>query len=489
MSYSILLCFKIFILKGVIDFMKKMQKFAAHISCLHSYVTGSCISIRVTYPNEKDEFFTVDCGLFQDTEEDKNVYFPFCPKDYKFSVNTHVHEDHIGRYPLFIKDGFRGNIYTSVPSFILTPMILYHNSYLYNKKEIATGVEALYTSRDVDNSLKHFLAVPYRKILKPTKHISVILYENGHIIGACVVLVIISYPGKKDIKLLFSGDYNDHNMFFKVPTLPTEILNSYVSCAIVESTYGSITSTDKKLQPKLISFLREELLKGTTVYLPAFSLGRTQELCYLIKVAMEQNEIPTVPVWLDGKSSQKITDLFLYENLGIDISMRNFLPKTLQFVKDSSVRFSIMSTKTPQIVIAPGGFSDYGAITKYLPDVIEDNNSAIFYTSYVSPTSTGGILQTLAKGDTFLYRGTPFVKKCVVDSSGEISAHIKGGRFIEKLKEIKTTYSFLTNHGEEKSQEIFANQLSETFPSSIVDTLQPDTVFIVESDGIVDILS
>lgn len=468
--------------------MKNIRRFNAKITSLHPSVTGSCILVTVSYPDGKEDKFIIDCGLFQNNDDMLNDYIPFDPLEYKFSVNTHVHVDHIGRYPLLVQHGFKGKIYTTYYSLEFCNNVLNDVAHTLEKNSMENSIPPLFTSIDVNNCLKQFVGVPYRKIIKPTKNISIILYENGHIFGACIVYVVISYPGEQDIILLFTGDYNNKNLFFSVPELPLEVTQNYVSCAIVESTYGNIDSTDIALQPYLETFITDAISNNHTIYLPTFALGRNQEVLYYLKCFQDKSILSKdIPIYIDGYLPKQYIRMLQYSNLGLFPHMRNFLPANLSYVFRNS-RYSLALDKKPKIVVAPGGDSEHGAITTYMKYGIDRDDCSVFYSGFVSENSAGGKLKSLKYNEVINYHGRQLVKRCTVGSSGELSAHIKADEFIEELSKFQNIRTYLTNHGSSCAQESFKNRLRQTFTSSTVESLTPNKCFVIFHNGIQDII-
>ena len=193
--------------------MDKKRRFSVKVQCLHE-MSGSCFLLTANYPNGKAEKFIIDCGRFNPDDNNQNDFFPFNPSECSFAIITHAHDDHLTRCPLFQKQGFKGPFYATTTTCDFANFILYSTSHIFQKEQKDFYVEPLYNNYDVEQTLKQFRACAYRRIVKPTKNISFVLYENGHIPGACIILLVISYPAEKDIRLLFTGDYHYKNMFF-----------------------------------------------------------------------------------------------------------------------------------------------------------------------------------------------------------------------------------------------------------------------------------
>lgn len=467
--------------------MNKNRRFSVKIQCLHE-MTGSCFLISVFYPNGKIEKFTIDCGRFNIDNDDINDFFPFDPKDCIFSINTHAHDDHISRYPLFQKQGFRGTIYATPQTCMLANPILYNNSRIYQKEQKDYYIEPLYNNFDVEQTLKQFKSCAYKKIVKPTKNISFVLYENGHIPGACMILLVITYPGEKDIRLFFTGDYNYKNMFFTVPPLPPEVTNNYLSLLVTESTYGTTNSYDTADQGKIVKLSKTALEQGKAVILPSFALQRSQEVIYLLGNAQAAGDLPSVPIILDGNSSQHFHNMYIYENMGFNINTRKLLPSTLKCVKSLFSRKEIILSKEPKIIISPSGSSDCGSIVPYMINGVPREDILFLYPGYTPPFSMAGRLRIASKGDFLDYHGHNLQVMCDVDYSSELSGHAKKDEIIDHIiRPCSQTKSILTTHGELIVQESYCKELQDTFPNISVGMATPDVCYTVEADGIVKV--
>lgn len=464
------------------------NRFFVKIQCLHQ-MSGSCFLLSVNYPDKRIERFTIDCGRFNKSESYLNEFFPFDPKECLFSINTHVHDDHVSRYPLFVKQGFTGTIYSTITSSKFVSFILYNNSRMMLKRLNCLYSEPLYNDTDVENTLKHWEGYPFGRIIKPTKNISFILYPNGHIPGACMIYIVISYPGKNDIVLFFTGDYNDKNMFFNVPELPNSVLQKNISLVVSEATYGTTDSFDKSQKPKMIDDFKYFLENNKKIIIPAFALGRVQECIALIGNAQMHNILPNVPINVDGTTARFFTNSFIYDDLGLSFNKKILMTSNLNFIKSISERNQILDTKNPGITIAPGGCSDYGSIVPHMINGIPRDDVVIYYPGYTSPNSTGGLLKLSSKGDIISYQGHNLVINCDVDFTSELSAHAKRDVLLKKILKPLNANSYLLNHGETNVIDEYKNYLSFYIQDSTIDMINANKSFIVGSSGIISVIN
>lgn len=465
--------------------MNKSNRFYVQAQCLH-VMTGSCFLFTAHYPNGKTEKFLFECGRFEDSQKELNEFFPFDPKECNFLIASHAHDDHISRIPLLVKHGFTGKIYTTYTTSKFANFILYNNSHIYAKNQEERHMEPLYNDADVESALRKFVSCPYRRTIKASKNISFTLYENGHLPGACIIYLVVSYPGEKDIVILFTGDYHYRNMFYNVPSLPETVTKNYISLFITESTYGNTNSYDCNQEGKLIRELSAYLSAGKTVLMPAFALNRSSSCAYLTGNAQKAGILPSVPIWFDGPSAIRFHNMYCYENIGISINPRDLLPPTLKYITSPVTRNRVLADKNPKVIISPGGFSDQGSVVSHMKNAIPREDVAILYTGYTSPTSVAKKLQLAKKGDSIVYLGNEFEVRCDVNSTSELSGHAKKDEFFEHLfLPCSYTNSYIVTHGDPPNSQALAKDLSTTFPKANVGVINPMTSYKIDASGIV----
>ena len=344
----------------------------------------------------------------------------------------------------------------------------------------------MYNDVDVEKSMKHFIACPYRKVIKPTKNISFILYENGHIPGACLIYLVVSYPGEKDIVILFTGDYHYKSPLFAVPSLPESVTKNDISLLITESTYGTTNSYDISQSAKLIKELSLFLSEGKTVIIPAFALARSSTCVYLIGKAQKAGILPSVPIWLDSYSAKAFHKMFVYDNIGLSINTRELIPSTFKPISSPSIRNQVLQDRNPKIVISSAGFGDKGSVTCHIKSGIVRDDVVIFYCSgYLAPNSIGIKLQNAKKGEKIVFQGKELEVKCDFAITSELSAHAKKDELFDHIySPCSYTHSYLTTHGEFEVCEALASSISNTFakPASVI---HPNVCYTIDSSGII----
>lgn len=457
-------------------------RFYADIMSVHPEVTGSCNLVVVKLPNGETIKFIVDCGLFQEREYDQlNDSLPFDAEDVDFAIVTHNHVDHIGRLPFLVKNGFRGEIYTTESTSKLMPLAL-NDSY-----RILKGVfkrknqRELYGETDVSDTMTLVKACNYFETLKANDNIKITFLENGHLIGAALVLVQISYPEHEDINILFTGDYNNKNMFFDITPVPKWVLELPLT-VVQESTYGYVDSDI------VVKTFEDNVLKcvnnGGTVIVPVFSLGRAQECLYILKCMQDNEELDkNIPIYLDGKLAIKYTSLYLMRELNIKEEMEDFLPENLTFV-DKVSRPALLEDTEVKIILTTSGMGSYGPAQIYIPTYIARKNCLIQFTGYTSEGTLGARLKNTELGETVEVGGLLVKKRADVEYTTEFSAHAKADEMIEFLNQFENLKLVLVNHGHAEVKMSFAERILDEVSPKMVGILGREYFFRVNPYGL-----
>ncbi len=464
--------------------MGNKAKMYLDIMACHPEVTGSCFLGVLKLPNRETAKFVIDCGLFQEKEYDSlNNELPFDCDEISFVVVTHNHVDHIGRLPLLFKRGYNGKVYCSTQTKILLPLALNDSQKVLADVCKRKHQSSLYNVKDVETTLNNVVGVDFNNKIKVTPNIEVTFLENGHLIGAAMILIEINYPGEEPINVLFTGDYNNKNEFLNLHELPMRVRNKRMS-VVIESTYGD-TINHGFFSEKVLEAIEER----KTIILPVFSLGRSQEILLRLKELQDTNKLDVnIPIYFDGKLAQAYTALYCNSKILIDESKKDFFPRNLVAV-NCEIREKLLQTDDCKIIVTTSGMGTYGPAQVYIPYFISKENALILFTGYTAEGTLGANLKNAKKGETVKIGGLILKKFADVSYCNEFSAHAKSEELIEFLKNFNNLRGVLINHGQTKAKEAFAEKILKEININEAGILSRDYFFRIGSYGIVKTLS
>ncbi len=460
-------------------------RFYADIMSCNPEVTGSCHLVVVKFPDGTGIKFMVDCGLFQEKDyNEKNQKLICKPENLDFLLVTHNHIDHIGRIPYLVKMGFENNIYmTRETSYLIGPALQNSGEVL---RELAkrTNTRVLYSADDIDETMQNIVPCDYEKPIFPHENVKVTFLMNGHLVGAAVILVQIFYPEYEDINLLFTGDWNKDNMFFDVKPIP-EWVKHLPLTVIQESTYGNICSKETNVKC-FESNVEKAIQEGKDVVSLVFSLGRAQEILYVLKCMQNDGRLSKdIPIYFDGKLAFKYTSIFKSDKLNIKEEMKDFLPENLIYVDKLTRNSIIRDWRTQKILVTTSGMGSYGPAQTYIPAYLPNKNVLIHFTGYCAEGTLGRTLKDTPTGEVVEFSGMLIKKQAEVQYTSEYSAHAKSDEMIEFLQQFKDLRVILINHGEKEVKKIFANKVLNKVEVNSVGILGEGYLFRVDHFGYV----
>lgn len=480
------------------------------IQTLNSGVTGSlhlCIA-KIPYYNEvKTIRFIVDCGLFQERIQKKseesaddsvkenindllNASLPFDAHELDFVLITHNHVDHIGRIPLLYRRGYDKKVYVSSPTKELIRYALSDSCKVLRETAKRSHSSTLYNDTDVSMAMPNICGVTYDKSFCPVPNVKVTFFKNGHLVGAAIILVQIGVNSSgESINLLFTGDYNNKNMFFTVPDLPQWLYNLPLTI-VQESTYGDMNSTD------IVQCFEENIIRGLnenrSIVIPAFSLGRYQEILYFLKTMQQNNKLdPNIPINADGKLASIYTNLFLHDSaLELDEGMTDFLPENVNFISGGDQRSMVINDINRKIILTTSGMGSYGPAQEYISKLISNPNAMIHFTGYTAEGTLGRRLKDTEIGQDVKVGALMKIKRAEVLYTTEFSAHAKADEMIAFLNRFSHIYFIEVVHGEPEVKDSFASRiLREVENVKEVGIGSRDTFFRVNPYGCVKSLN
>lgn len=446
-------------------------------------VTGTGQSFNAIFPGTvlsgiagytKNIPFLVDCGSFQglDNVDQLNTTFNFDVTSFEFSILTHAHLDHYGRYPLAIKQGFHAPVFTTYPTkTFLSEVFLQDCLKIEKRRAKKSGTEPNYTEMEIEKFEHCMIPCDFNQKIVYNDNITIQFFNNGHVPGAAVTLVTISYPDCEDMNLIITGDYNNHNDFFEVKPLPEWVYELPNVSVIIEATYGGTKSSDLREKCFIDNIVRA-LSEKKICIVPAFSFGRAQEVLYKLRNAQDSGILPTsFEIYLDGKTAIHTTSLFQNDAFKIHPRAKDFLPYNLNFVGDKKIRnFLIHENNFPKVIVSSSGSASYGPSQRYVDCYMNNKLAMIHATGHIFPESKLGHLRD----------DSSFVAQFF--DTDEFSAHAKQEVLTQFVGPIKNLKSVFIHHGEENDKKELAYALKETCNANI-HILSSNKVFRMASDG------
>lgn len=444
--------------------------------CFHGAarnVTGS--KHLITTANGKN--ILLDCGFFQNRGSDNdllNRHFPFDPTSIDCLILSHAHIDHSGNIPNLVKQGFSGIIYATEATMDLCEIMLKDCAFIQendaaylNKKRVKKGheiIEPIYTANDVERTMELFQPIGINKYHKIDDEVSFMFTDAGHILGSASVHVQINEKGKLK-QLSFSGDVGRyHDLILNAPQPFPQA--DYIIC---ESTYGNrLHEKSEDARQKLLDVvLKTCVVQKGKVIIPAFSLGRTQEIIYTLDKYKTEGKLPAIPVYVDSPLAIDATNVMrkhseffnreIKEYMRIDADPFGF--STLHYTRKVEDSKKINDYKGPCIIISASGMIEAGRIKHHVKNNIGNAKNTILMVGYCTPNSIGGKLMNGEK--TIKIFGNEYVVKATIETISSFSAHadyeeLKSYLSCQNPEQVKQLFLV---HGEYEVQMAFREKL------------------------------
>ena len=381
----------------------------------------------------------LDCGLFQGMgkeTDDLNKSFGFNAAEVDFLILSHAHIDHSGLIPRLVAQGFRGKIYSTAATKELAKILLLDSAKIQagdlkykNKKLAKRGLpleEALYNEEDALMAMSVFKVVPYHKTVEITKGVTVEFIDAGHIIGSASVHLSITEEGKTT-RISFSGDVGQYgDLLLRAPQPFPQA--DYI---LLESTYGDRLHNDAQpTAEKLLEVIVHTCVeKKGKVIIPAFSVGRTQEILHVLNNLDLKGQLPKVNVYVDSPLSAKATAIIEnhaegYNDDVLDIMKTDDNPfdfERLHFVESVEESIALNANPDPCVIISASGMAEAGRVKHHIKNNIGDEKNTILMVGYCEPNSLGGRLKNGAEVVGIF--GDEFKVRAEVQSIQSMSAH------------------------------------------------------------------
>ncbi len=442
-------------------------------------VTGSRHSVEVMLSGQTKHFM-VDYGMFQGGREatNKNLEpLPFSPKALDFVVLTHAHIDHSGLLPRLCAQGFAGPIYCTKATFELLKILLLDSAHLQRadveraeRKQKAGKWHgempvALYSREDVELTLSQFQTLDYGQVQELVSGISLEFRNAGHILGSAIAILDITEDGTKKKRCVFSGDIG---MKGKV-LMPDPDLIHEADIVVVESTYGDrLHRSLQDTEDELVEVISSTMTARGNIVMPAFAVGRTQEILFILIDLVRRGRLPHLSIWVDSPMATAATHLTQHFFAQLDgASQASFAwyknnPSAvdLRFIADVEESKALNKIKGGAIIISASGMCDAGRIVHHLANNLPRPQNAIVITGFQAYGSLGRRLVDKVKKVRLFGEEVPV--KASIHTIGGLSAHADQAGLLDWLKGFKKPPGkVFVVHGEPESSSVLAECIRE----------------------------
>lgn len=422
----------------------------------------------------------LDCGMFQGKRKEafERNRSEFCQgRDIDCLVLSHAHIDHSGRIPCLVKNGFTGDIFCTSATRDLCAVMLMDSAVIQemdvefvNRRRKRKGqrlFEPLYTKADVVNSMEQFVGLSYnrRHQLFPGVHLT--LVDAGHMLGSAhVILDIVDQENGRTQRLVFSGDIGRPGIPIIRDPVP---ISDGTDILIMESTYGNrLHPPYPESEKELERIVNETANRGGSLLIPAFAVGRTQQIVYALHKLHSAGGIPDLPIYVDSPLATRTTEIFRLHPEVYDAEIREFLLTDddknpfgfgrLQYTQTVEQSKALNNLKVPAVIISASGMLEGGRILHHLRNRIGDPRNTILLTGWQAPNTLGRHL--VDKKDTVRIYGEEHQVRAKVEILTGFSGHADrdGLMHFVRAMEKKPLQTFIV-HGEDDSSESLANAL------------------------------
>lgn len=436
-------------------------------------VTGSCHYLKMG-----DVHLLVDCGMEQGKDLYVNQEIPVNATDIDYVLVTHAHIDHSGLLPLLYSHGFRGKIYATKATTELCNIMLKDSAHIQefeaewkNRKARRAGrplVEPMYSMEDAEGVLKYFIPCDYDEKITLCPEITIRFVDAGHLLGSSSIEVW-GTEGDKQVKLVFSGDIGNGNR----PLIRDPEYIEEADYVIVESTYGDrVRQTPPDFAPELAKVCKETFTRGGNVVIPAFSVGRTQEMLFFLRRIKKENMLPEFAdfeVYIDSPLAVEATSIF-QNHMGDCFNERalGLIEKGTNPISFPGLKIAVSSDeskminfiKKPIVIISASGMCEAGRIRHHLKHNLWRKDSTILFVGYQVPGTLGNHLLNGAK-EVKLFGETIDVQARITNLPG-ISGHADQNHLMDWVRAFgKTPRRVFVVHGQDSVCDTFAQIIEQ----------------------------
>ena len=438
-------------------------------------VTGSCTLVSAC-----GKRFLVDCGMEQGKDLYENAELPVAPGSIDFILLTHAHIDHSGKIPELVARGYRAPIYSTEATHELCKIMLLDSAHIAeqettwrNRKAKRSGKELCeppYSVADAEKALRLFKTCSYRKEISPAKGISVRFTDAGHLLGSASIEITAEENGRRTT-VVFSGDVGNTDR----PLINDPVSPKAADYLVVESTYGDrLHGVRTDYVSQFVSVLQDTFDRGGNVVIPAFAVGRTQELLYLLRIIKERGLVhghDHFPVYVDSPLAVAATEIYSGEmDEYYDPEALELLSRGVNPIKFPDLRVSVTSEESirinqdrePKVILSASGMCEAGRIRHHLKHNLWRPESTILFVGYQTQGTLGRLLLDGAQQVKLF--GEEIKVRANITAMEGISGHADRDLLLSWIDGFeKKPKRVFVNHGDDTVCDVFAQAVTERF--------------------------
>lgn len=409
----------------------------------------------------------LDCGLFQGRREEaerRNRYLGFDPREVDAVLLSHAHIDHSGALPALARHGFSGKVYATRATADLAGIMLADAAHLQasdclyvNRKEARTGQacrQPFYDEDDVRAIMRRFVGARYHDVVAPLRGMQATFHDAGHILGSAAISLRVTESGSRKV-VLFSGDLGRRQMPIlrdPQPPPPCDVL-------IIESTYGDRvhSETAEEAKAKAAALVAHAVAHRSKIIVPAFAVGRTQDLVMWLKEMVKEGRIDPLPVYIDSPLALRATEIFrrhpeCYDDETSRILNAEgdpFMARYIHYVSSVQESQKLNGMKGPCVIISASGMCEGGRILHHLKHAIQDEANVVAIVGFQAEHTLG---RKLVEGwNPVPIFGLPVPRRAQVVRFNGLSAHADREDLLAYLRAIRPLPAkVFVVHGEER---------------------------------------
>ena len=422
----------------------------------------------------KGQRILLDCGLVQGRRRDAdaaNRTLPFDPESIDHCILSHAHIDHSGTLPVLVRDGYRGKIWCTHATADLATVMLRDSGYLQEsdakhlnkrRKSGQPRIEPIYTQEDAAMVQPRFRGVDYRETVSLSDDVEFMLCDAGHILGSAMVVLTLR-DGDDVVRVGFTGDHGRREM----PILKDPCKMPDVDYLVTESTYGDRLHPDRRsLEVDLEKLIDEEQHDGGRILIPAFAVGRTQNVVYSLAQLIAKKRIDPIRVFVDSPLAREATAIVARHPECFDGKIRKLLDAGhdpfyfdgIRYVREVEESKALNDLHEPCIIISASGMLEGGRVLHHLKRSIGRREDCVLVVGYCAPGTLGRRL--LDGDDEVRIFGETYRVRCKVRMMAGLSAHADYEEMLESLGHLaKCVRRVFVVHGDLDVAEAFGDRL------------------------------